>query len=51
MRALLDGGDSRVDLECLGNRDANLGAELVPPQSANEGGNKKGMIGMLLPSR
>jgi hypothetical protein len=49
--ASLDVRDRRVDLERLGDRDATLGAEFVPPQAANEGGNKIGMIGMLLPSR
>ena len=48
--ASLDGGDRRVDLERLCDRDAALGAELVPTQAAKRGGNKKGMIGMLLPS-
>jgi hypothetical protein len=49
--ALLDVRDRRVDLECLGDRDATLGAELVVMQTAKRGGNKKGMIEMLLPSR
>jgi hypothetical protein len=49
--ASLDVGDRRVDLERLCDRDADLGVELVHPQAAKRGGNKKGMIGMLLPSR
>ena len=52
--ASLDVGDRRVALERLGDRDAALAAEFVFRQAANEGkrgGNKKGMIGMLLPSR
>jgi hypothetical protein len=50
-RNSLDGSDRRVDLERLGNCDATLGAELVLRQAAERGGNKKGMIGMLLPSQ
>jgi hypothetical protein len=49
--ASLDGGDRRVDLERLGDCDATLVAEFVEVQTAKRGGNKKGMIGMLLPSR
>jgi hypothetical protein len=49
--ASLDVGDRRVDLERLGDRDATLRVEIVRSQAANEGGNKIGMIGMLLPSR
>ena len=49
--ASLDVRDRRVDLERLGDCDATRGAELVPPQAAKRGGNKKGMIGMFLPSR
>ena len=48
--ASLDVRDRLVDLERLCNRDATLGAELVGPQAAERGGNKNGMIGMLLPS-
>jgi hypothetical protein len=48
--ASLDGGDRRVDLERFGNRDDTLGAERVAPQAAKRGGNKIGVIGMLLPS-
>ena len=51
MRASLDVCDRLVDLERLGDRDAAFGAELVVPQAAKRGGNKNGMIGMLLPSR
>jgi hypothetical protein len=40
-RASLDVRDRRVDLDRLGNRDATLGAELVVPQTAKRGGNKK----------
>jgi hypothetical protein len=47
----LDVGNRLVDLERLGDRDATLGAELVVIQTAKEGVSKKGMIGMLLPSR
>jgi hypothetical protein len=36
-RALLDDGNRLVDLECLSERNAALGAELVPKQAANEG--------------
>jgi hypothetical protein len=49
--ASLDVRDCLVDLERLGNRDATLGAEFVAAQAAKRGRNKKGMIGMLLPSR
>jgi hypothetical protein len=49
--ASLDVRDRRVDLERLGDRDATLGAEIVPLQAAKREGNKKGMFGMLLPSR
>ena len=37
LQALLDVGDRRVDLECLGNRDATLRPELVVVQTANVG--------------
>ena len=37
MRALLDCGDRRVDLECLGNRDATLRTKLVASQTAKIG--------------
>jgi hypothetical protein len=47
--ASLDGSDRRVDLERLGDCDATLGTEIVYPQAAKRRGNKKGMIGMLLP--
>ena len=50
MRALLDGGDRLVDLESLGDRDATLWAEPVQLQTEKRGGNKIGMIGMLLPN-
>ena len=50
MRASLDVGDSRVDLESLSDRDATLRAELVGQQTEKGGGNKIGMIGMLLPN-
>ena len=50
MRASLDAGDRLVDLECLGNRDAALGVDVVQPQTEKGGGNKIGMIGMLLPT-
>jgi hypothetical protein len=49
--ASLDVRDRLVDLERLGDRDATLGAEIVPLQAAKREGNKKGTIGMLLPSR
>jgi hypothetical protein len=49
--ASLDVRDGRVDLERLGDREATLGAESVGLQTAKRGGNKIGMIGMLLPSR
>jgi hypothetical protein len=49
-RASLDELDGLVDLERLGDRDATLGAELVVPQATKRGGNKIGMIGMLLSS-
>jgi hypothetical protein len=49
--ASLDGGDRRVDLERLGNRNAALGAKPVACQAAKRGGNKIGMIEMLLPHR
>jgi hypothetical protein len=49
--ASLDVGDRLVDLERLGDRDATLGAEIVPIQAAKRGCNKIGMFGMLLPSR
>jgi hypothetical protein len=39
--ASLDSGDRLVDLERIGDRDAALGAELVKPQAAKRGGNKK----------
>ena len=39
--ASLDGGDRLVDLERLGDRDATLGAEIVPTQAAKRGGNEK----------
>ena len=48
--ALLDDGDRLVDLECLGYRDATLGAENVVPQAENGGGNKIGIYRMLLPN-
>ena len=50
MRALLDGGDSLVDLERFNDRDATLRAELVDPQTEKRGGNKIGLIRMLLPN-
>jgi hypothetical protein len=49
--ASLDGGDCLVDLERLGNRDATLDADVVQQQTEKRRGNKKRMIGMLLPSR
>ena len=49
-QALLDGSDRRVDLERLGECLASIGAHPVPFQAAERGGNKKGMIGMLLPT-
>jgi hypothetical protein len=49
--ASLDVRDRRVDLERLGDCDATLGAEFVVLQTAKRGGNKIGMIGILLPSR
>ena len=36
MRALLDVGDRRVDLECLSDRNATHRAEIVVPQAENE---------------
>ena len=50
MRASLDSGDRLVDLESLSDRDATLWAEFVPVQAEKGGGNKIGMIGMLLPN-
>jgi hypothetical protein len=47
----LDVGDRRVDLQRFGNRDATLGAEIVLPQAAKRGGNKIGIIRMLLPQQ
>ena len=47
--ASLDVGDRLVDFERLSNRDAALWAEIVPVQAEKGGGNKIGMIGMLLP--
>jgi len=44
MSAVPDGGDSRVDLENLGDGDATLGANFVPPQTEKRGGNKIGML-------
>jgi hypothetical protein len=38
--ASLDVGDHLVDLECVGDRDAILGAEFVAFQAANEGATK-----------
>jgi endonuclease/exonuclease/phosphatase family metal-dependent hydrolase len=49
--ASLDVGDRLVDLERFGDRDATLGAEIVVLQAAKRGGNKTGVIGMLLPLR
>ena len=49
--ASLDVRDRRVDLECLGDCDATLGAKPVAMQAVKRGGNKIGMIGMLLPYR
>ena len=48
MRSSLDAGDRLVDLECLGNRNTALGADAVPVQTEKGGGNKIGMIGMLV---
>jgi hypothetical protein len=33
---LLDCGDGRVDLECLGDRNTTFGVEIVLAQAANE---------------
>ena len=50
MRALHDGGDRLVDLESLCDRDATLWVETVLAQTEKGGGNKIGMIRMLLPN-
>ena len=47
MRALLDAGDRRVDLEHISDCHTNLWAEIVVPQTEKRRGNKIGMIGML----
>ena len=51
MSALHDGGNRLVDLERFGDCDASLCAEFVTNQTEKGGGNKIGMIGMLLPTR
>ena len=50
MRASLDTGDGRVDLEHISDRHTSLWAEIVALQTEKGGGNKNGMIGMLLPN-
>ena len=50
MRALLDAGDRRVDLEHISDCHTNLWAEIVVPQTEKRRGNKIGMIGMLIPN-
>ena len=50
MRASLDAGDRRVDLEHISDRHTTLWAEIVVLQTEKGGGNKIGMIGMLLPT-